>query len=70
MNKFEIKEELERIKIDATELSLRVECITDKMDNLIDTLVEKYGDFDSIPARERQLLQDYGNIINGIGNML
>ena len=70
MNKFEIKEELERIKIDATELLLRVECITDKMDNLIDVLVEKYGDFDSIPAAERKLLQDYGNIIDRIGIML
>ena len=70
MNKFEIKEELERIKIDATELSLRVECITDKMDNLIDALVEKYGDFDSIPAAERKLLQDYGTIIDRIGIML
>ena len=70
MNKFEIKEELERIKIDATELSLRVECIIDKMDNLIDALVEKYGDFDSIPAAERKLLQDYGTIIDRIGIML
>ena len=70
MNKFEIKEELERIKIDATELSLRVECITDKMDNLIDALVEKYGDFDYIPAEEWKLLQDYGNIIDRIGTTL
>ena len=70
MNKFEIKEALGQVKINATELLLRVECITDKMDTLLDELVNKYGDFDSIPAAERKLLQDYGTIIDRIGIML
>ena len=70
MNKFEIKEAFGQVKINATELLLRVECITDKMDTLLDELVNKYGDFDSIPAEERKLLQDYGTIIDRIGIML
>ena len=70
MNKEEIREELERLKINSTELALKVECITNKMDKVYDAMILEYGDIERLPSIEMGLLTDYATALDRIENML
>lgn len=70
MDKVEIREELGKLKIMSTELELRIETITKKMDNIYDAMIKEYGDIELLPAMENQLLTDYYDAIYRIEDML
>lgn len=66
----QIKEELGKLKIMSTELELRVETITKKMDEIYDAMIKKYGDIELLPTMEAQLLNDYYDAMDRIEDML
>lgn len=70
MNKEELREELGKLKIMSTELELRVETITKKMDEIYDAMIKEYGDIELLPTMEAQLLNDYYDAMDRIEDML
>lgn len=70
MDKVEIREELGKLKIMSTELELRVETITKKMDEIYDAMIKEYGDIELLPVMENQLLNDYYDAMDRIEDML
>lgn len=70
MNRIQIREELEQLKISSTELVLRVQTITDKMDKIVDSMIAEYGDIDNVPETELDLVADFREAMNIISELL
>lgn len=70
MNREEIREELAKIALTSVELELRVETITEKMDEVYDAMIKEYGDIELLPAMEAQLLTNYYDAMDRIEDML